>query len=74
MNILIIYHCSSVQINQVAKEDNINIIFAVTSEQTSVYTRLAQMIEGSSTGQLSADSSNIVNLVKTEYSVSSRQR
>lgn len=56
------------QINQVAKEDNINIIFAVTSEQTSVYTRLAQMIEGSSTGQLTANSSNIVDLVKTEYS------
>ncbi|KAF2356108.1 Integrin beta subunit VWA domain [Trinorchestia longiramus] len=55
-------------INQVAKEDNINIIFAVTAEQTSVYTRLAEIIEGSSTGQLTANSSNIVDLVKTEYS------
>ena len=60
------------QINQVAKEDNINIIFAVTSDQKSVYTRLSQIIEGSSTGQLTANSSNIVDLVKTEYSVSIR--
>jgi len=58
---------SVAQINRVAKQENINIIFAVTSEQTSVYTRLSKMIEGSSTGQLTANSSNIVELVKSEY-------
>jgi len=58
---------SVAQINRVAKQENINIIFAVTSEQTSVYTRLSTMIEGSSTGQLTANSSNIVELVKSEY-------
>ncbi|CAL4140762.1 unnamed protein product, partial [Meganyctiphanes norvegica] len=55
------------QINHVAKSHQINIIFAVTQEQTAVYSRLAQMIEGSSFGELTANSSNVVELVKEEY-------
>ncbi|RXG59556.1 Integrin beta-PS [Armadillidium vulgare] len=55
------------QINQVVKEENINLIFAVTSEQSSVYKKLSYMIEGSSAGELAANSSNIVKLVKDEY-------
>ena len=55
---------------QVAKEENINIIFAVTQPQASVYQQLSQVIEGSSSGILTGDSSNIVDLVKSEYSVS----
>ncbi|MCL4127518.1 UNVERIFIED_CONTAM: hypothetical protein GTU68_027418 [Idotea baltica] len=55
------------QINQVVKEENINIIFAVTSEQSAVYKKLSYMIEGSSAGELAANSSNIVRLVKDEY-------
>lgn len=55
------------QINQVAKQHKINLIFAVTREQSSVYSRLAQMVEGSSQGELTADSSNVVQLVKEEY-------
>ncbi|KAK7075788.1 Integrin beta-1, partial [Halocaridina rubra] len=58
---------SVAQINQVAKEHKMNIIFAVTEEQASVYSRLSQMIEGSSHGQLTANSSNVVELVKQEY-------
>lgn len=57
------------QINQVAKQHKINLIFAVTREQSSVYSRLAQMVEGSSQGELTADSSNVVELVKEEYGV-----
>lgn len=55
------------QINQVAKQHKINLIFAVTREQSSVYSRLAQMIEGSSQGELTQNSSNVVQLVKEEY-------
>ncbi|KAK8725734.1 hypothetical protein OTU49_010446 [Cherax quadricarinatus] len=55
------------QINQVAKEHKMNLIFAVTAEQSSVYSRLSQMIEGSSQGELTANSSNVVELVKGEY-------
>ncbi|XP_066947764.1 integrin beta-PS isoform X1 [Macrobrachium rosenbergii] len=59
---------SVAQINQVAKEHKMNIIFAVTAEQTSVYSKLSHMIEGSSFGELTANSSNVVELVKGEYS------
>ncbi|XP_045106617.1 integrin beta-PS-like isoform X2 [Portunus trituberculatus] len=55
------------QINQVAKLHKINLIFAVTREQSAVYSRLAQMIEGSSQGELTQNSSNVVQLVKDEY-------
>lgn len=55
------------QINQVTKQHKINLIFAVTREQSSVYSRLANMIEGSSQGELTEDSSNVVELVKGEY-------
>lgn len=58
---------SVAQINQVAKEHKMNLIFAVTAEQSSVYSRLSQMIEGSSHGELTANSSNVVELVKGEY-------
>lgn len=44
-------------------------IFAVTAEQTSVYERLGQHIEGASTGTLSENSENVVELVKDQYSV-----
>ena len=51
------------------KEHSVNIIFAVTEEQFSVYDRLQANIEGSFAGTLSADSSNIVELVKAQYQV-----
>lgn len=52
------------------RQNSINMIFAVTAEQTSVYERLKQHIEGSTTGTLSDNSENIVELVKDQYSVS----
>jgi len=61
------------QINKVAKEENINIIFAVTQNQASVYQQLSQVIEGSSSGTLTGNSSNIVDLVKSEYSKITRK-
>ncbi|XP_055388340.1 integrin beta-PS isoform X2 [Condylostylus longicornis] len=56
------------QINEKVKENAINIIFAVTSTQRDVYEKLSQQIEGSSCATLSNDSSNVVELVKEEYS------
>ncbi|KAL1446150.1 hypothetical protein WDU94_012367, partial [Cyamophila willieti] len=49
------------------KQNSINLIFAVTKEQISVYDRLKDRIEGSSSGQLTNDSSNVVDLVKDQY-------
>jgi protocadherin alpha len=55
------------QINHKVKENAINLIFAVTEEQIDVYKLLAGSVEGSSAGTLSADSSNVVQLVKAQY-------
>ncbi|XP_014241511.1 integrin beta-PS isoform X2 [Cimex lectularius] len=55
------------QINLKVKQNAINVIFAVTSEQIGVYSRLRHHIEGSSAGVLSNDSSNVVELVKEQY-------
>nr|XP_016942202.1 integrin beta-PS isoform X1 [Drosophila suzukii]XP_036675853.1 integrin beta-PS isoform X1 [Drosophila suzukii]XP_036675854.1 integrin beta-PS isoform X1 [Drosophila suzukii] len=55
------------QINQKVKDNAINIIFAVTANQLSVYEKLVQHIQGSSAAKLDSDSSNVVTLVKSEY-------
>ncbi|GFG32528.1 hypothetical protein Cfor_01174 [Coptotermes formosanus] len=55
------------QINQVAKQHNINMIFAITGSVSKIYKNLVGSIEGSSYGILSADSSNVVKLVREEY-------
>ncbi|XP_037974109.2 integrin beta-PS [Plutella xylostella] len=55
------------QINLKAREHSINVIFAVTKEQISVYEELSKHIEGSSSGVLSEDSSNVVDLVRDQY-------
>ncbi|XP_050434816.1 integrin beta-PS isoform X2 [Adelges cooleyi] len=55
------------QINLKVRQNSINMIFAVTAEQISVYERLKQHIEGSSAGTLSNDSANVVDLVKDQY-------
>jgi protocadherin alpha len=60
------------QINLKVKEHAINIIFAVTSQQHSVYKELSKRVEGSSSAVLSGDSSNVVELVRDEYNVSSK--
>jgi hypothetical protein len=57
------------QINQVAKQHNINLIFAITESSSRIYKNLVGSIEGSSYGILSGNSSNVVNLVREEYQV-----
>lgn len=55
------------QINLKVKQNAINVIFAVTQNELSVYQRLSELVEGSTAAQLSNDSSNIVELVRDEY-------
>ncbi|XP_033219154.1 integrin beta-PS isoform X2 [Belonocnema kinseyi] len=55
------------QINQKVKQNAINIIWAVTEGEMGTYSRLCSHIEGSSAGELSNDSSNIVELIKNQY-------
>lgn len=58
------------QVNLKVKKNSINVIFAVTSSQSKVYDKLSSHVEGSSSAVLSEDSSNVVELVRDEYSVS----
>lgn len=55
------------QLNLMIKHHSINVIFAVTEKQSSIYEKLKLHIEGASSGNLSADSSNIVELVKKQF-------
>uniref|UniRef100_A0A1I8PFU3 Integrin beta n=1 Tax=Stomoxys calcitrans TaxID=35570 RepID=A0A1I8PFU3_STOCA len=55
-------------INHKVRQNSINIIFAVTADQHSVYQKLSSKIEGSSSAVLSKDSANVVDLVREEYS------
>ncbi|XP_078322217.1 integrin beta-1-A-like isoform X1 [Crassostrea virginica] len=50
-----------------AKEKNVNIIFAVTSDQKPIYDQLKPIIAGSETGVLASDSQNVVKLVRDNY-------
>ncbi|KAG8227222.1 hypothetical protein J437_LFUL003428 [Ladona fulva] len=56
------------QINKVAEENNMIIIFAVVEKQEKIYKELSERITGSLTGKLTDDSSNIVVLIKELYS------
>lgn len=58
------------QINQKVKENSVNLIFAVTKEQFHIYDQLGKHVEGASSGVLSNDSSNVVELVQDQYNVS----
>lgn len=55
------------QIDQKAQQNHINIIFAVTADQMSVYEKIVPHIEGASVGKLDNDSSNIVDLIAEQY-------
>ena len=57
------------QINKVARENNINIIFAVPVHRNLTYQLLTNSISASSIGLLENDSKNIVALISQEYEV-----
>lgn len=56
------------QINLKVKQNAINLIFAVTEDQLNVYKKLSEHVEGSSAARLANDSSNVIELIKEEYS------
>lgn len=58
------------QINRMAKDHSVNIIFAVTQDQMSIYESVSGLVEGSSYAELNNDSSNVAELVQAEYNVS----
>lgn len=60
---------SIAQIDKIARQNNINVIFAITSKQGDTYKMLKNNIYGASYGTLTKDSSNIVDLVQAEYDV-----
>ncbi|KAI4464726.1 integrin beta subunit [Holotrichia oblita] len=55
------------QLNQVAKENNVNIIFAVEGRFYGAYQSLQQNFENSGVGVLDSQSSNVVKLVIDNY-------
>lgn len=55
------------QLRHKISEKKVNIIFAVTAGQVSVYTELSKNLEGAYTGPLANDSSNVVVLIREQY-------
>ncbi|XP_033208227.1 integrin beta-PS-like isoform X2 [Belonocnema kinseyi] len=55
------------QINKIASENNINIIFAVPIQRNLTYQLLTNSISGSSIGLLDNESNNVVALIRKEY-------
>lgn len=66
---LILDYPSVAQINFKAKEERVNLIFAVTEDRESIYKELSNHIEASTVSKLESDSSNIVQLIEEQYSV-----
>lgn len=58
------------QISAKLSEKNVNIIFAVTQSQLTLYQTLTELIDGAVVGELNQDSSNIVKLIRQNYEVS----
>ena len=54
-------------INNIAKQNSVSIIWAVTKDKFGLYEGLSELVAGSRAGKLSKDSSNIVELVKQQY-------
>ncbi|KAF4532606.1 hypothetical protein B566_EDAN014860 [Ephemera danica] len=55
------------QINSKAIKHNMNIIFAIVSDMNSAYSLLKSRIQGSNTGVLNRDSSNVIAFVLDQY-------
>jgi protocadherin alpha len=56
-------------LNHRVRENAVNILFAVTELQQGAYGLLARNIDGAKVGQLTANSSNILELVEEQYKV-----
>ena len=62
------------QLSRLAKDNSINLVFAVTDEVVPTYTMLSENIKGSTVGILAEDSGNIVELIERQYKVLIRPR
>jgi protocadherin alpha len=51
------------------RENAVNVLFAVTELQQKAYSLLAKNIDGAKVGHLTANSSNILELVEEQYKV-----
>ena len=51
-------------IASVARDNGVNIIWAVTSKHINLYTSLTEIVSASLAGQIDSDSSNIVELIQ----------
>lgn len=58
------------QISRFAKDNDMNIIFAVTNDVAFSYQEFSKFVSGSSVAILGPDSANIVDLVRETYEVS----
>jgi protocadherin alpha len=56
-------------LKQRVRENAINILFAVTEPQQEAYSLLSKNIDGAKVGHLTANSSNILELVEEQYKV-----
>jgi len=57
------------QLGSIIKEHRINVIFAVAEDQANRYGQLSSFLDGSVSGVLERDSSNIVQLVRDNFQV-----
>jgi len=62
-------HPSLGQLSRLARDNSINVIFAVTANKVKPYEKFAEMVSEFTAGQLEGDSSNIVRLVEKQYEV-----
>lgn len=60
------------QISRLARENSMNVIFAVSQFSAPQYQEFARQISEFTVGILSTDSSNVVELVKNQYKVMRR--
>lgn len=56
-------------VSRLARENSMNVIFAVTQKVADAYRQIARMVSEFTVGVLASDSSNIIDLVKDQYKV-----
>ena len=54
-------------INYVAQEKKVSVIWAVTNQKYNLYRNLAKSVDGSLVGEITSNSSNIVDLIQKQY-------
>lgn len=57
------------QIARAAKDEKMNVIFAIQRDNAHRYLNFEDLVQGSKVGRLDKDSANVVTLVKEQYKV-----